>query len=409
MNVRFFNGSKADYERILKPNPTGLYFCTDSHELFFGDMLLSDGLRVVPTFADLPSISEHKAAEGIIYFVEATKNGYVLPPNGTEWLQVISDTSDFITLKDVERKGYLTEHQDLSDYVKKTDLPAPDLFIVDFTAPDFNKAVEAYISGKLLLLRNATPDVDSYAMMSYISAKYITFTKFLLGNAAAYGAFNNYYLKPDNTWEVAEEVRLNRVETFTDNTGVTVLHIGKDECRLDYATNEYIQQQNFVTDSHIKQNYTTTEQLQATYTTNEYVNAELAKKADVNNVYTKNQANLTFMTQDQVDARVSTLIDAANNEDSINNINDLITYVNENADDIAKLITATNTNTDKLANIDTTVTAYITDQIAAIVMPKASTEITLREDGVLGLGEVSTDKLVQGINTIVLNGGSAIN
>lgn len=46
--------------------------------------------------------------------------------------------------------------------------------------------------------------------------------------------------------------------------------------------------------------------------------------------------------------------------------------------------------------------------IAAIVQPKASTEVTVAEDGTLGLGEVSTDKLVQGADTLVLNGGSAV-
>jgi len=45
--------------------------------------------------------------------------------------------------------------------------------------------------------------------------------------------------------------------------------------------------------------------------------------------------------------------------------------------------------------------------IAAIVQPKASEEVTVAEDGTLGLGEVSTDKLVQGVNTLVLNCGNA--
>lgn len=45
--------------------------------------------------------------------------------------------------------------------------------------------------------------------------------------------------------------------------------------------------------------------------------------------------------------------------------------------------------------------------IAAIIQPKASNEVTVAEDGTLGLGEVSTDKLVQGSFELVLNGGSA--
>ena len=42
-------------------------------------------------------------------------------------------------------------------------------------------------------------------------------------------------------------------------------------------------------------------------------------------------------------------------------------------------------------------------------MPKASAEITMAEDGTLGIGEVSTDKLVQGFKTLVLSGGTASN
>jgi hypothetical protein len=46
--------------------------------------------------------------------------------------------------------------------------------------------------------------------------------------------------------------------------------------------------------------------------------------------------------------------------------------------------------------------------IAAIIQPKASEEVTVAKDGTLGLGEVSTDKLVQGTDTLVLIGGSAV-
>ena len=112
MNVRFFGGRKSEYVSIAKHNPIGLYFCADTRELFLGDKLLSDGLRVVPTFADLPSIVEHKAAEGVIYFVEATKNGYVLPRGGSDWLQVIyapttgngtTDLSSYYTRAEVDQ------------------------------------------------------------------------------------------------------------------------------------------------------------------------------------------------------------------------------------------------------------------------------------------------------------------
>lgn len=57
----------------------------------------------------------------------------------------------------------------------------------------------------------------------------------------------------------------------------------------------------------------------------------------------------------------------------------------------------------------------VDDAIAAIPfatalqagLVKASNEVTVDADGVMGIGKVSTDKLVQGINELVLNGGTA--
>jgi hypothetical protein len=132
MNVRFFGGYKSEYVSIPKHNPIGLYFCADSRELFLGDKLLSDGLRVVATYADLPSISEHKAAEGVIYFVEDTKNGYVLPRGRSEWLQVIYSGTE-VVLSNYYTKAEVDEaildaikninvEVELDDYATKKDL-----------------------------------------------------------------------------------------------------------------------------------------------------------------------------------------------------------------------------------------------------------------------------------------------
>jgi hypothetical protein len=88
MNVRFFAGTRAIYDSLPTPrNPLGLYFCEDTKELFWADMLLTDGMRVVPTMADLPTAD--KAADGIVYYVTETRNGYVVPHGTTEWLQTI--------------------------------------------------------------------------------------------------------------------------------------------------------------------------------------------------------------------------------------------------------------------------------------------------------------------------------
>lgn len=143
---------------------------------------------------------------------------------------------------------------------------------------------------------------------------------------------------------------------------------------------------------------------------------DYAKSADVESTYakigdsyTKAEADAEFMTESEVDDRINALIVGADPEGgkAITDIVNLVKYVDENASEIAALITATDANTAKLAGIDTTVKGYVDSAIAALVMPKASTEVTIAEDGTLGIGQVSTDKLVQGVDTFIIDGGSA--
>ena len=123
---------------------------------------------------------------------------------------------------------------------------------------------------------------------------------------------------------------------------------------------------------------------------------------------------------------INTLIGGANSEDTIESIKSLVDYVNTNGSTLAALNKSVETNTtnignnttnisnnttaiglinDKLVGVTTTVSDLITAKIEAAAL-KASTEVTIT-DGVLGIGTVSTDKLVQGSITLVLNGGTA--
>ena len=86
-NVRFYSGTRAQYDSLVSHNPLALYFCEDTGELFKGDICLSDGIRIVPTRDDLPECS--CAADGIVYFIAETKSGYMISPDRTEWLQTI--------------------------------------------------------------------------------------------------------------------------------------------------------------------------------------------------------------------------------------------------------------------------------------------------------------------------------
>lgn len=86
-NVRFYSGTRAQYDSLVSRNPLALYFCDDTGELFKGDICLSDGIRIVPTKADLPECT--CAADGIVYFIAETKSGFMVSPDRTEWLQTI--------------------------------------------------------------------------------------------------------------------------------------------------------------------------------------------------------------------------------------------------------------------------------------------------------------------------------
>lgn len=148
----------------------------------------------------------------------------------------------------------------------------------------------------------------------------------------------------------------------------------------------------------------------APYAKTEDVNAALDTKANAADVYTKDEADAAFMTQDEVDDRLNALINAADPEGGkvITDVQNLVKYVEENAGEIAALVTATEANTAKLAGIDTTVTAYVNDALAALVQPKASDEISVAEDGTLGIVAMNVNKLVQTDgDELVLNGGNA--
>ena len=85
--VRFYSGTKQQSLSLASYNPLALYFCTDTGELYRGDQCISDGIRIVSTYADLPECS--CAADGIVYYVAETRNGYMLAPDRTRWLQTI--------------------------------------------------------------------------------------------------------------------------------------------------------------------------------------------------------------------------------------------------------------------------------------------------------------------------------
>lgn len=158
----------------------------------------------------------------------------------------------------------------------------------------------------------------------------------------------------------------------------------------------------------------------------EAVNAEIAKKADktdLANYYTKDEANAEFMTEAEVKATVDKVIADAVDTDTLEGLAQLVTYVHENAGDIAKLVsdveanaTAIETNASAIAANKAAheqnaadIEALATTVAAQKVISSTEITATAVEGGVqLGIAEVNVNKLVQTAgDVLILNGGSA--
>ena len=86
-NVRFVRTTKAKQINRQEYDNNALYFCTDSGELYRSNQLLSDGIRTVQSYAELPEFVE--AADGVMYYTEDTQRGYILSSTRDSWIQVI--------------------------------------------------------------------------------------------------------------------------------------------------------------------------------------------------------------------------------------------------------------------------------------------------------------------------------
>lgn len=76
----FAHGTKAEYTASQNHSPDVLYWCLDTRELFKGDDLYTDGIRVVDSYASLPTVE--LAAGGKLYICRDTGCGYLANEDG---------------------------------------------------------------------------------------------------------------------------------------------------------------------------------------------------------------------------------------------------------------------------------------------------------------------------------------
>lgn len=231
----------------------------------------------------LKGTSGENIIEGSLCYCQADKKFYQY--NGTDW----------------EEKRYVEEHQSLEGYA---------------TEEYVDKAIEAI------------PEVD----------------------------LTDYALKDDIRY--AEEGLTNSIDTHTENKNnpheITAEQIGlgnvlnvasyskteNDELLKNYALKEelFSKSYNDLTDKPEIPDL-------AGYATEGYVDAEI--KNELENYYTKTEANNEFMTQTEVDSRVNEIISKASNTDTIKDLTSLVDYLDSHgteASEMAVAITELETN-----------------------------------------------------------------
>lgn len=375
MNVRFFGGTRAQYDSLVAPrNPMGLYFCADTRELFWGDKLLTDGTRIVTAEAALPNLAQ--AADGITYFVEETRNGYVVSPDRTKWVKVIQAPEgtgngdvkaiSFAGIEMEEVDGVFTidrrcarealgfkvpeglEDEEIviatEDFVKdeiaKIEIPGANLdnYATKQDVSDAIAAINPVVEEvKTKLEEEVLPKVEETILptVQKVETEVIPTVQELAKKAAtqewvqeqgyltAHQDLSAYAKKTDldelATTESVEELantlentnsQLDRVTRATESLQETVgtleipTKVSELENDVGYITENELSaaiagfdtkiqaiEQNYVTNEILEQNYITQEEIANTYVTENYI---------VNNYVTQEAAKNTYVTNEQV-------------------------------------------------------------------------------------------------------------
>ena len=138
--------------------------------------------------------------------------------------------------------------------------------------------------------------------------------------------------------------------------------------------------------------------------------AELSLRADGIDALLEEQGNsitaleTNYSALVDEDTRLAALISSEINAEKLER-EALAIMVETNTNAIAKLNGTEEGSVQKIVADAIAALPIATNEIAGIV--KASEEILVAEDGTMELGVVSTDKLVKGANTLVLNGGTS--
>lgn len=134
-NVRFIRTTKPKWLARDTYDSTALYFCEDTGEIFKGNILFTEGIKIVDTRDSLPSFE--CAADGVVYYVADTRAGFMISPTRDAWLQTIyAPVTDVSSIPEGEEYNVVTTVGAVRDIEKK---------IYDYVDQEISNAASGYV------------------------------------------------------------------------------------------------------------------------------------------------------------------------------------------------------------------------------------------------------------------------
>ena len=217
----------------------------------------------------------------------------------------IPSLNGYATEQWVNSKGYLTSHQDLTDYARKAEIKtvnghsligSGDIQIEVGSSVDLSNYYTKTDSDGKYALKTSIPSLEGYATEQWVEGKnYLT----------SHQSLEEYYTKTDSDRKYALKTEIQEVPKFKTVNGQAITG-STDNIEITTDLSNYYKKTETSGATEIRdalankqdynENYVTSDQL-AGYATTSYVNNELAQKANATDIPT-NTIELTFTLTD---------------------------------------------------------------------------------------------------------------
>lgn len=169
--------------------------------------------------------------------------------------------SEYVTETELEAKGYLTEHQSLAEYAKKSDIPDVSDYVTDTELNTAISSAEERVDFKLgsYALKTEVPSVDGLASEQWVESKgYLTQHQSLDEYAKKSELFSKDYNDLTNKPTIPSVDGLASTQYVDEKVAAIVVP------SLDgYATEQWVEGKGYLTQHQSLADYSTTTQVQS--------------------------------------------------------------------------------------------------------------------------------------------------